>query len=312
MQQKMWTYLIHLSTNMWGDRGSPYILKPFHAEFYTDETVWRKVIDFLPAQGYNTLLIDVGDAVVYDTHPEIAVEGAWSKDKMKKELDYIRSIGLTPLPKLNFSACHDAWMGEYANMLCTRKYYEVCDDLIGEIAEIFDSPPLMHLGLDEEGLECQRFYNICHIRNGEQWWHDVFRLFDACERHGMRPWVWSDRCWYHTEEYIRKMPRSVLQSNWWYDPMPRKADGTFVDHRPGTYQLLEKEGFDQVPTCCSTWSYQFSTDDTLKITPELISDAHFKGILDAPWRTTTQEDYYALLDEANRFGIAKRKYFPSV
>ena len=193
MADKMWAYLIHLSTNMWGDPGSHFKLKPYYPEFHTDEAVWRKVIDFLPEQGFNMLLIDVGDAVQYATHPEIAVRGAWSREKLKSELDYIRSKGLTPIPKLNFSACHDAWLGEYGYMICTKKYYQVCADLIGEIAELFDNPAYLHLGLDEEGLECQKDYSVCHIRIGEQWWHDAFFLFDECAKHGMRPWVWATR-----------------------------------------------------------------------------------------------------------------------
>ena len=83
MQEKKWIYLIHLSTNMWGDPGSSYVYKPYYAEFHTDEEIWRKTIDFLPAQGFNTLMIDVGDAIAYESHPEIAVKGAWSKEKMK-------------------------------------------------------------------------------------------------------------------------------------------------------------------------------------------------------------------------------------
>ena len=97
-------------------------------------------------------------------------------------------------------------------MICTKKYYQVCADLIGEIAELFDNPAYLHLGLDEEGLECQKDYSVCHIRIGEQWWHDVFFLFDECAKHGMRPWVWADPCWHNPDEYLRRMPRSVLQS----------------------------------------------------------------------------------------------------
>ncbi|MCI5549880.1 MAG: hypothetical protein MR418_01355 [Clostridiales bacterium] len=312
MADKMWAYLIHLSTNMWGDPGSHFKLKPYYPEFHTDEAVWRKVIDFLPEQGFNTLLIDVGDAVQYATHPEIAVRGAWSREKLKSELDYIRSKGLTPIPKLNFSACHDAWLGEYGYMICTKKYYQVCADLIGEIAELFDNPAYLHLGLDEEGLECQKDYSVCHIRIGEQWWHDAFFLFDECAKHGMRPWVWADPCWHNPDEYLRRMPRSVLQSNWWYDPMPRGADGVFTDHRPDTYRLLDKAGFDQVLTACSTWSYQFSDKDTLEYASEdLRGSVNFKGVIAAPWQLTTQEDYYTLLDEANRFGLAKKQFFPA-
>ena len=310
MQEKKWIYLIHLSTNMWGDPGSNFIYKPYFDTFHTDEEIWRKTIDFLPAQGFNSLLIDVGDAIQYESHPEIAIAGAWSKEKMKKELDYIRSIGLTPLPKLNFSTCHDAWMGEYSRMVSTKQYYQFCDDVIDEVCELFDYPQLFHLGMDEEGLACQKEYSICHIRFGDLWWHDVYKLFNACDRNGVRPWVWADPCWKHPDVYLKKMPKSVMQSNWWYDPMPRAEDGTFEDHRPGCYQLLEKAGYDQIPTCSSTWSYQFNTGDTLREVCSCISNEHLKGVIAAPWQLTTQEDYYTLLDEANRFGLAKRKYFP--
>ena len=38
---------------------------------------------------------------------------------------------------------------------------------------------------------------------------------------------------------------------------------------------------------------------------------NFKGVIAAPWQLTTQEDYYTLLDEANRFGLAKKQFFPA-
>jgi len=309
MEQPMWTYLIHLSTNMWADEGGTFKLKPYYPEFHTDEKVWRQVVNFLPEQGFNTLLIDVGDAVQYESHPEIAVKGAWSKDRMKKELDYIRSLGLTPLPKLNFSACHDAWMGEYSKMLCTKPYYRVCADLIREVCEIFDSPSCFHLGLDEEGLPCQSKYSICHIRIGEQWWKDVYALFDECEKNGTRPWVWADPCWDKPQEYARKMPKSVLQSNWWYDPLTRKEDGSFTDPCAEMYHFLDREGYDQVPTA-STWCYQFNIPETVEMCKTDLSAAHMKGMMAAPWQLTTGEDLYTLLDDANRFGYAKRAWFP--
>ena len=67
----------------------------------------------------------------------VAIPGAWSKDKLKAELDRLRGIGLTPLPKLNFSACHDIWMKDYSRMLSTKPYYEFCKDIITEVAELF-------------------------------------------------------------------------------------------------------------------------------------------------------------------------------
>ena len=149
--EMIYSYLIHLSDNMWAQ---PKLVLPGDEEkqlhLNCDDTVWRRVIDFLPGQGYNAVVIDVGDGVRYETHPEISVAGAWSKDKLKAELDYIRSKGMKVIPKLNFSAGHDGWLGKYAMMIATPEYYKVCKDLILEVAELFGTPELFHLGMDEE------------------------------------------------------------------------------------------------------------------------------------------------------------------
>jgi len=32
---------------------------------------------------------------------------------MKDEIARLKGLGLEPIPKLNFSACHDAWLKDY-------------------------------------------------------------------------------------------------------------------------------------------------------------------------------------------------------
>ena len=69
MQKKMWAFFIKLSTNMWGDEGGTWEYSPFFPELITDDVTWKQVIDFLPSQGFNTVLIDVGDGMEYESHP---------------------------------------------------------------------------------------------------------------------------------------------------------------------------------------------------------------------------------------------------
>jgi len=97
----------------------------------------------------NALVLDLGDGVRWDSHPEIAVENAWTPAKLREELDRARELGIEPLPKLNFSTAHDAWLGPYSRMVSTPQYYEVCRDLIDEASELFGRPRLFHLGMDE-------------------------------------------------------------------------------------------------------------------------------------------------------------------
>ena len=68
--EKIYSYLIHLSDNMWCQ---PSLRLPGDPDrqvcLNCDDKVWRTVIDFLPSQGYNAVVIDVGDGVQYETHP---------------------------------------------------------------------------------------------------------------------------------------------------------------------------------------------------------------------------------------------------
>jgi hypothetical protein len=52
------------------------------------------------------------------------------------------------------------------------EYYRVCEDVIAEIGEIFDTPRFFHLGYDEENWKCQRLSDFAVVRQGDQWWHD--------------------------------------------------------------------------------------------------------------------------------------------
>ena len=129
--KKMWAFMIQLGNNMWDkkDRQRDYnkdeedsIYRDF---LYTDKAIWDEITAFLPTCGINTLLIDIGEGVRLDSHPELAVEGSWTKEEFRKELQRLRSLGLTPIPKYNFSCGHSAWLQEYAYMVGTETYDRV-------------------------------------------------------------------------------------------------------------------------------------------------------------------------------------------
>lgn len=180
----MWGNLLHLGYNMWGEsdcvKWDHYIEASPVLRF--DKEIWDEILEQMVAAGMNTVVIDLGEGVRYESHPEIAVEGSWDVDYLRKELDKIRKMGLKPIPKLNFSAAHDEWLGEYSRCVSTKIYYQVCRDLINEVIEIFDTPELFHIGMDEETYLDQRFNTYAVVRNGDLWWHDLYFLVDLVEK----------------------------------------------------------------------------------------------------------------------------------
>ena len=194
----------------------------------------------------------------------------------------MRSMGLEPIPKLNFSTCHDQWLGEYARRVSTPEYYAVCRDLIAEVLALFDGPRFFHLGMDEEELKHQRHFEYVVLRQYDLWWRDFLFLVEQVERGGSRPWIWSDYVWEHPEAFYEKMPASVLQSNWYYgarfDPDVREVRA---------YLELEAHGYDQVPTL-SNYSTPENISGTVQFCREHIAPERLKGFLLAPWRPTLE------------------------
>lgn len=311
----LFCYMIQLSTHMWDDENSPsrgwYLPKKYTENNNIDIDTWDETVRFLAERKYNLLLIDVGDAIKYESHPEISAPNAWDKDFLKKKLDEIRALGMTPIPKLNFSCGHNTWMKQYRRMVSTPIYYQVCSDLIREVCEAFGNPEYIHLGMDEENARNQRFREAIHVRQGDLWWHDVYFFFKEAEKNGARPWVWSDYCWDFTDEFIKKMPKSVLQSNWYYYMFTDYPEGNPDRTSIYTYELLDKHGFEQIPTC-SCWHFNGATNpfQTLaygkdKLTPELL-----KGYMIAPWFYTIPDYKYRLMHDAHMLYAARRDVYP--
>ncbi len=246
--EKIWACLLHLSFNF------ALGIEKFggiRTEFEPQESIWKDSIAKMAKEGMNMVVLDLGDAIKYDSHPEIAVKNAWTPEWLREELDIIRKLGMEPIPMLNFSTGHDAWLGKYARMVSTDSYYAVCKDLIKEVIDIFDVPRFFHLGMDEETAKHQLHVGFEHVivRQKELWWGDFYTMVGEVLKNGSRPWVWSDYYWYHPEVFLKYMPKSVLQSNWYYweNFDLNKLDGK-SRVRVKSYIDLEAHGYDQIPT----------------------------------------------------------------
>ncbi len=284
--------MLHLSWNKFNTR-FPRLRQIF------DEKLWRALLGRMAAVGMNMVVIDLGDAVKYRSHPEIAVEGAWTPARLKRELKRIRGLGLEPIPKLNFSACHDLWLGPYERQLSTEAYYRVCRDLIREVGELFHQPRLFHLGMDEETANKQRHLEYIVVRQHDLWWHDLKFLADQVGAAGSRAWIWSDYIWGHAEEFARKMPKRILQSNWYYGTSFSRKIG-FVQ----AYDQLEALGYDQVPTV-SNCDCDENMAKTVRFCRKHISPRRLLGFLQTPWRPTTRKWHAHNLRSIDLAGQAK-------
>ena len=278
---------LQLGNNMWRDIGVGPDDNDCAKDYLRfDEDVWKRLTDRMVEKGFNAVVMDLGEGCAYPSHPELAVKGTWTVEKLRQELARLRGIGIEPIPKLNFSTCHDAWLKEYGRMVSTPEYYRVCADVIRDVCEIFDKPRLFHLGYDEENFGNQRQYAHAVVRQGELWWHDFNFFVQTVENLGMRPWIWSDYIWRHKDEFLSRMPKSVMQSNWYYrqwfdfETIPKERRVHLE-----SFLTLEKAGFDQIP-CGSNWACEENIAGLVRFCRKNIAPERLQGFLMTTWGPT--------------------------
>ena len=320
MKEKRFVFLMHLGANMWQKPGNARGYKKesidwlYRDYLVTDDSTWKTVTDFLPGCKINTLLIDMGEAVELKSHPELAVKGSWSREKFKEELKRLRSIGLEPLPKFNFSACHNAWMKEMMYKIGTKEYYDFCRDIIDEAVELFDGPALFHLGMDEEdvGSQVANGHSIVITKSPEQFAEDTGKLFDTCRKNGARPWIWAGTSVFDyyggKERFVKAVAKDVVLSNYHYGSIHVDADDMYSMPSVLHYKKLEELGYEQIP-CASTWVEPTSNLRTMNFAKKYMDDTKLLGFMSAPWHLTIPEMLYGLLHDATCQKLAIEKYY---
>ena len=302
--------LLHLGNNMWGKKGCTNASLKHFADFGYSDTLkcdketWVKVTNYAAERGLDTVVIDLGEGYVLDSHPELAVNGSWTKAELKAELDRLRSIGLTPIPKYNFSNGHSAWLKDYAYMVGTDTYAKVCRDVIKETIELFDKPEFFHLGMEEEDYGSQGGQPIAVIRSPEIKRRDLEMMCGVCRENGVRPWIWIDD--YTIESlggddlFKTTFDKDLLVSTWFYSSILKDDK----EHKQVKFmQKISDWGYEQIPTG-STWSWHLNMKNLIRAGKEKLENGTVIGYMMASWMLTIPQKYYAHLDSVDNIMYA--------
>ena len=303
--------LIHLGSNMWTDvytNAAPR--KPgwddkVAVDFVrADDAVWNDVVDAMAKARMNMIVIDLGEAMEYPSHPELAVKGTWSVARMRRELDRLRALGIEPIPKVNFSTTHNAWMKEWRHRVSTPEYMQTVRDIINDVAEIFDHPRFIHIGYDEETMGHQGGwgnYQYVIVRRRELWWKDFLETVQDVRDTGARAWCFSDQFWYEPDLFRKLMPKDVVQCPWncvksekhpeWtttIDEMGRMGFDVIADCAtyPGNAVKPTPDGLSRTYTPIDRAKPNTQVKDMMAYCREKIPAAHLKGFIVCPWVLT--------------------------
>jgi hypothetical protein len=310
--QFIWSYLIHLGDNMWGDYGPEYggeciKTKPLKCE----DKAWTELTNYIKSKNCcNTILIDVGEGLQYETYPEISAPGAWSKEKLSDEISRLRGMGFKVYPKLNFSAVHHNWLKEYSRMVSSKIYRQMTVDLINEVCDLFDKPELFHLGMDEEhSYNCAQWSELTVMRSPALMLEDFNIMFDAVRKNGSRPWIWADLYWNHPDFFMENVDKDIVLSNWFYLHFMDFPESDYHKRVIEAFKIFDEAGYDQIPTC-STYANQTNPAETILFAPTVIRDEHLLGYCNAPWLQVRENNEHLLLDSVERLWYARKRFAP--
>lgn len=315
MENKMWAMMLHLGYNQWHDRFSSFQgddEDPIYRDFlYFEKSAWNEITRELPQHGFNTVLINLAEGVRLDSCPEIAVKGSLSKQELKQKLDRLRTMGFTVLPKLDFSAAHDAWLGEYHQTVGSKLYEALVCRIIDEVCELFDTPGYFHLGMGDENAQAQNGYGHLIIRQVNLYWREMYQMWDVLFKKGVRPWISSEYYSRYPKAFLAKMSPEVLISAEYagrlYLPDPLDVHQTPPEQT--AFETLISCGYDFIPEITIAGWRQTPNDMFRFAADALAEDKHFKGILASSQMATTQSNKYGILHIAQRYGVGKQEHW---
>lgn len=305
MDKNIYAYTVQLGRNMWSDKTGDVrianytqVFMPKYESFTKDRETFRKVVDFAAGVGMNTIVINIGEGLTYESHPEINMDGSWTKAELKEEIAHIRKTGLEPVPMLNFSAAHDVWLGKYERMVSTEAYRNVCGDLIDEVCELFESPKYFHIGMDEENAQSQETYNFATVRNEVAFCRDVNFFCERIRKNGARPWMFSDSAARFTKGFTESIGKDVIMSNQQICFMAKLEEITDKLILPTELETLAKEGYDIV---MMTSSYRRASvpQEAIDYAKNNLPSHAVKGFICFPFLFCESENYYKLIYEAS-------------
>lgn len=316
-EKRIWSIVLKLGVNTNAKPGDcrPYEMEDefrYHETLFCDKDTWRKVTEYFPTQGINTVVIDICEGVQFDSHPELAVPGSWTKEEFKEEIKRIRELGLNPVPKFNFSCAHNGWLKGYANQVGTDIYRQVCVDIVKETIEIFGKPEYFHLGMDSEGETKQTHNAVKIIRSWKQKTEDALVLFDVCLERGVRPWIWMDAKvleeYGGEERFCNHIPKEVLVSNRCYMSVHEPDIGEAIAPNTAMFKKLAEWGYEQVPAC-NRKNWINNVNQTVRYGKEHVSEESIRGYIMIPDCPTMPDYYYELLFNADLLGFAKKSIY---
>lgn len=194
---------------------------------------------------YNTLIVEMGDAVILSTNAHIARKDAWTKDVFLDVIQTARENGLTVIPELKLLTHQEKLLkNKYPHLMFNKSTYdprkeEVYMTVLPMVDEIINliRPKAFHIGHDEvagsnEHSKKKWLLKEEEILPSELYLKDTERIHIYLKERGVETWMWGDmlvaayefptiltKNLHGTQDYVSlrdKIPKDIVICDWHY------------------------------------------------------------------------------------------------
>lgn len=306
---------LRIGSNMFDKPGALYPRDiedgAYHDKVYFERETFHRMTEQAKSFGFDTLVLELAEGIVYESHPELSIEGSLPRTEFTAELARLRGMGFKLIPLVDFSPAKNAWM-QGLGYVGTKRYEDACEDILREVIDLFDTPEYVHLGFDDESFAVQEDNAVISKRHFTKRIADANRLFDICREKGVKPWIWmSDKileAYGGQEQFRAGIPTDVTLTSFVfkrvqeYHIKENRADPSMM-----LVKTLDEWGYPQIPMA-STWLYHAVPMQAFSFYTKHCKGSGFKGFLSHPCVFSVERKYYWLMNEMYRFSKAYDTY----
>jgi len=256
-----------------------------------DRALMEELIDLTAASGFNTVVIDIADAVEYATHPDLKRPYTVPMRELADLAERARGHGLEVVGKLNFAKSerdrHNWWFRPYRDLPDDDAYFQHAWQVIDEVLEAVGPGRYFHIGMDED-----------RIRPAENYCAAIERLHVGLTERGRRVLMWSDACHQWDEQRDaalaaawERLPRDIVLIPWAY----RQA-------MPDVLRMHVEQGFE-------VWAGSARDIEVARAWADAVRVEGGAGLIATCWQPTQPEQAdtwrRVITESAKAYGIAK-------
>ena len=143
-----------------------------------------EIIDCMADVGFNLLVLDCADGLVYQSHPELKRHYSQPMSTLKSLVQRANQHDIEVVPLLNFAQSgvfqNNHWFRPHNKLFDSPQYWQFAFDLIDELRDIIRPLRFFHIGMDED-----------HWRSHRQYLNAIQTLGAGLKDRQLRPLIWN-------------------------------------------------------------------------------------------------------------------------